>query len=68
MGLELNKKIPNPNPNPNPNQVGLELNKKIQHVAAATAEEVQGLSEQLNRFLTLSIQSGLLVCSSGTAW
>ena len=49
-------------------QVGLELNKKIQHVAAATAEEVQGLSEQLNRFLGLSIQSGLLVCNSGTAW
>ena len=48
--------------------MGLELNKKIQHVAAATAEEVQGLSEQLNRFLGLSIQSGLLVCSSGTAW
>ena len=43
--------------------MGLEFNEKIKHVAAATAEEVQALSEQLNRFLEQSIQSGLLVCS-----
>ena len=49
-------------------KIGLEFNEKIKHVAAATAEEVQALSEQLNRFLEQSIQSGLLVCSSGTAW